>query len=338
MKEPVLFNGTVFDNIVHGLVATKWQHESREKQILCVIDAAKLAFAHDFIMQLPDGYDARVGERGGLLSGGQKQRIAIARSVISEPRVLLLDEATSALDPNAEAVVQRALDSASKDRTTIVIAHKLSAIYTADNIVVMSKGEIAEQGSHAELLDRNGIYAKLVQTQNLSPSHQQLAKIGDQKSEQDQDHDSCTGKDVPPKGPDTTDAHRLNTISEREDFHASKHLGLLHCIWRLARSTPELQMWYILAGAACVAGGTFTAGLPYLAGDCIANVVTATVMPGQALLLGKLVDIIGVDDPTAEADFLALMLLVLSLGCLLCYYALGWAMNVIANVSVCLGF
>lgn len=339
----MLFNGTVFDNIVHGLVATEWQHAPREKQMFRVVDAAKLAFAHDFIMQLPNGYDTRVGERGGLLSGGQKQRIAIARSVISEPRILLLDEATSALDPNAEAVVQKALDSASQDRTTIVIAHKLSTICNAGNIVVMSKGEIAEQGTHAELLDRDGIYAKLVQAQSLSPSNQQLQDIGGQKSERGEDHYIPTENAVSLKRLDTMEAHRLNMLGEREDFQASKQIGLLQSIWRLTRSTPELYLWYILAGAACVAGGMYsppnslTAGLQYNAGARIANDMTAAVNPGQTLLLGKLVDIIGVDDPTAEANFLALMLLVLSLGCLLCYYALGWAMNVIANVGICLG-
>lgn len=311
--------------------------------MLRVVNAAKLAFAHDFIMQLPDGYNTRVGERGGLLSGGQKQRIAIARSVISEPRILLLDEATSALDPNAEAVVQKALDSASKNRTTIVIAHKLSTICNADNIVVMSKGEIVEQGTHAELLDRDGIYAKLVQAQSLSPSNQQLQNTEGPKSEQCKDHDFRTEKAVPLNRLDTTEANRVKMLSEREDFQAYKQIGLLQSIWKLARSTPELHRWYILAGVACVAGGMYsppnslTAGLPYITGAWITNDIAAAVNPGQTLLLGKLVDIIGVDDPTTQANFLALMLLVLSLGCLLCYYALGWAMNVIANVGVRLG-
>jgi ATP-binding cassette, subfamily B (MDR/TAP), member 1 len=102
--------------------------------------------------------------------GGQKQRIAIAHSVISEPKVLLLDEATSALDPHAEGIIQRALDSASKNRTTIVIAHKFATIRNADNIVVMSKGKIMEQGCHEELVSRNSIYATLVQAQDLAPA------------------------------------------------------------------------------------------------------------------------------------------------------------------------
>ncbi|KAF2019493.1 multidrug/pheromone exporter [Aaosphaeria arxii CBS 175.79] len=294
-QEPVLFNGTVFDNIVHGLIATEWQHEPRERQMVRVIDAAKLAFAHEFIMQLPGGYDTCVGERGGLLSGGQKQRIAIARSVISEPRILLLDEATSALDPNAEAVVQKALDSVSQDRTTIVIAHKLSTIRNADNIVVMSKGQITEQ----------------VKAQSLSLSSQHLEDFGHQKFKSEKDCDISVEKLVSFERPLSAEENHLNMVRGKEDIQAPKEIGLLHCIWRLARSTPELHLWYILAGTACVAG--------------------AAVNPGQTLLLGKLVDIVGVDDPTEDANKLALMLLVLSLGCLLCYYTLGWAMNVIAN-------
>lgn len=224
-----------------------------------VIDAAKLAFAHEFVIQLPHGYDTQVGERGGLLSGGQKQRIAIARSVISEPRILLLDEATSALDPNAEVIVQKALDSASRNRTTIVIAHKLSTICNADNIVVMSKGEIAEQGTHADLFRHDGIYAKLVQAQSLLPSNQQLKDGEDQDKEQEENLNIASEKDVSLKRADTKEAHPINVLAERDDFAAFKQSGLLQSIWRLARSTPELHMWYILAGAACVVGGMYSA-------------------------------------------------------------------------------
>ncbi|KAL1792258.1 hypothetical protein ACET3X_010009 [Alternaria dauci] len=310
-QEPVLFNGTVFDNIIHGLVATKWQKESRQQQMSRAVDAAKLAFAHDFIMQLPNGYDTRVGERGGLLSGGQKQRIAIARSLISDPCILLLDEATSALDPSSETVVQKALDSAAQNRTTIVIAHKLSTICNADNIVVMSKGELVEQGTHAELLDRNGIYAKLVQVQNLSSDQQQFPDTRDVYLEGTKNRDVFTQEAISLEKLDTTGSHNLDKVGETEDFQSFKAIGLLHSCLRLARSTPELRWWYIVAGAACVLG--------------------AAVNPGQALLLAQLVGLTEVDDPTQKANFLALMFLVLSLGCLLCYYALGWSMNVIAN-------
>lgn len=143
------------------------EKENESVQRKLVEDACKIANAHDFITELPEGYDTETGERAGLLSGGQKQRIAIARSIISNPAILLLDEATSALDPHSEGAVQQALDKASKNRTTVVIAHKLATIKNADNIVVMSQGRIVEQGSHYQLLEKDGVYAKLVRIQDL---------------------------------------------------------------------------------------------------------------------------------------------------------------------------
>lgn len=120
------------------------------------------AYADNFIQELPDKYNTQVGDRGGLLSGGQKQRIAIARSVISNPRVLLLDEATSALDPAAEKKVQVALDNVFKSRTTIMIAHKLSTVQKAEKIIVLSHGEVVEAGTNQQLLTLKGAYHKLV--------------------------------------------------------------------------------------------------------------------------------------------------------------------------------
>ncbi|EJT82036.1 hypothetical protein GGTG_02010 [Gaeumannomyces tritici R3-111a-1] len=167
-QEPVLFNVTIYDNIKHGLIGTKFEHESEEKKKELVLEAAKKANAHDFVMALPEGYETNVGERGFLLSGGQKQRIAIARAVVSDPRILLLDEATSALDTRSEGVVQAALETASEGRTTISIAHRLSTIRDAHNIVVMSLGEIVEQGTHNELLEKQGAYHKLVTAQEIA--------------------------------------------------------------------------------------------------------------------------------------------------------------------------
>lgn len=215
--------------------------------------AAKIAFAHDFITALPQGYDTRVGERGGLLSGGQKQRVAIARSVISDPKILLLDEATSALDPHAETVVQQALDSASQNRTTIVIAHKLSTVRNADNIVVMSKGKIVEQGRHAELVALNGVYAKLVQAQDLSPNE---AK-GD--SEQTSDEESTINEPVEHVQSlaqfRTAEARQLASLKDREDHDLYKKSGVVHSVLRLLSATPEIKVWCMLTLVTCVAGG-----------------------------------------------------------------------------------
>ncbi|KAI0429203.1 ABC transporter [Xylaria sp. FL1042] len=167
-QEPTLFATTIFHNIRYGLFGTKYENESFEKQKELVIEAAKKANAHDFISALPEGYETNVGERGFLLSGGQKQRIAIARAVVSDPKILLLDEATSALDTKSEGVVQAALEAAAEGRTTITIAHRLSTIKDAHNIVVMSQGAIVESGTHDELIEKKGAYFNLVTAQNIA--------------------------------------------------------------------------------------------------------------------------------------------------------------------------
>ncbi|KAI5864665.1 P-loop containing nucleoside triphosphate hydrolase protein [Durotheca rogersii] len=186
-QEPTLFGTTIYNNIRHGLIGTRFQNESEDKQRELIFEAAKKANAHDFISALPEGYETNVGERGFLLSGGQKQRIAIARAVVSDPKILLLDEATSALDTKSEGVVQAALEAAAEGRTTITIAHRLSTIKDAHNIVVMSLGTIVEQGTHDELLKRNGAYAKLVTAQNIAKVNEltgeELEEI-DEKDEQ----------------------------------------------------------------------------------------------------------------------------------------------------------
>ncbi|KAJ3269017.1 GTPase-activating protein [Terramyces sp. JEL0728] len=166
-QEPVLFEGTVAENVAQGLVGSKFEHVTGDERLALIQDACKQANAHEFVLNLPNGYDTQVGERGMLLSGGQKQRVAIARAIIKDPKILLLDEATSALDTTSERIVQEALDNVSKTRTTIAIAHRLSTIKNADNIIVMVRGEIIEQGNHAELLATGGLYSELVAAQEL---------------------------------------------------------------------------------------------------------------------------------------------------------------------------
>lgn len=241
------------ENISNGLVGTTWETAPQEEQRRRVEDAAKLAFAHDFIINLPQGYDTRIGERGGLLSGGQKQRIAIARSLISEPKVLLLDEATSALDPHAEGVVQEALNRASQNRTTLVIAHKLATIRNADHIVVMSSGRIAEQGRHDDLVALNGIYHNLVRAQDLSPTETQ--QPAERLSDEESTLGDTPGMDHPLAKIKTIEERQLASLKDREDFQMFKQSGLISTVLKLVGCTPELKFWYLLTVISCVIGG-----------------------------------------------------------------------------------
>ena len=154
-QQVVLFNRTVRENIAYGQLEGASDEE--------IIAAAKAAYAHDFIMALPQGYDTPLGAQGLNLSGGQRQRIAIARAILKNAPILILDEATSALDNESEYFIQRAFDAAMQNRTTIVIAHRLSTIENADRIVVMDQGRIIEQGTHQVLLNQQGAYYQLHQ-------------------------------------------------------------------------------------------------------------------------------------------------------------------------------
>ena len=155
-QESILFNDTVFNNIAFGI-----ENATIER----VIEAAKIANAHDFISKLSDGYNTTIGDRGGKLSGGERQRLTIARAVLKNPPILILDEATSSLDSNSEKLVQDALTKLMKGRTTIVIAHRLSTIQYADEIIVMQDGKISERGNHIGLMAKNGMYKSLVELQ-----------------------------------------------------------------------------------------------------------------------------------------------------------------------------
>ena len=157
-QEPILFNDTIFNNIAFGV-----ENASMEE----VIEAAKIANAHDFIMEKDEGYDFVIGDRGVRLSGGQRQRISIARAILKNPPILILDEATASLDTESEKIVQEALERLMSNRTTIAIAHRLSTIKNSDEIIVMHEGRIVERGKHDELLALNGFYRKLNDMQAL---------------------------------------------------------------------------------------------------------------------------------------------------------------------------
>ncbi|KAF7192503.1 Sophorolipid transporter, partial [Pseudocercospora fuligena] len=253
---------------------------------------------------------ARLVQQEPVLFSGT--RIAIARSIISEPRILLLDEATSALDPHAEGLVQQALDAASSGRTTITIAHKMSTIRDADNIVVMSKGKIIEQGNHEDLMRRDGAYSRLVQVQDLAVAQSSDASTTDSENE---------------KAPANEYGHELlrrptTQISRRDDENAltrddyenHQQIGLFHVIWRIAKDTLYLKWWYALSLVACIAGaGTFPA-LSLL----FAEISEAFRRTESAMI--------------SRGNFLALMFFVVALGNLIVYFALGWISNNIAQI------
>ncbi|MGB9677303.1 MAG: ABC transporter ATP-binding protein, partial [Candidatus Ratteibacteria bacterium] len=153
LQEPFLFRGTIAENISYGKPDATFEE---------IINAAKIANAHEFIMKFPNGYDTLLGERGAGLSGGEKQRITIARAVLCAPPILILDEATSSVDTESEKKIQDALSSLWKGRTTIIIAHRLSTLRETDKIIVIDDGKIVEIGNHTELIEKKGIYYNLI--------------------------------------------------------------------------------------------------------------------------------------------------------------------------------
>ena len=157
-QEPILFNDTIANNIKLG------KSDATENEIM---EAAKVANAHNFIAHKEIGYETNIGDRGSKLSGGERQRLTIARALIKNPPILILDEATSSLDTESERLVQDAINNMMQNRTSIVIAHRLSTIRHADEIIVLQKGKIVERGTHDQLLSQNGFYKKLVEMQEV---------------------------------------------------------------------------------------------------------------------------------------------------------------------------
>ncbi|CCG81794.1 ABC multidrug transporter Mdr1 [Taphrina deformans PYCC 5710] len=284
-QEPNLFATTVFENVAHGLIGTKYEDATVEVKREMVLKACTEANAAGFIETLPQGYDTHVGEKGMLLSGGQKQRVAIARAIISNPQILILDEATAALDTKSEVVVQDALDRASHNRTTIVIAHRLSTIKNAHNIVVMTKGRLIEQGTHNDLIEKEGAYYALVQAQRIAQAQKQ--------SETSTEGESSEGTNL---SKEKTEANRLElartttgqsisakVLADRGSGDAKKE----HGVWFLIRFVGSFNRneW------------------PVMLLGFVAAVLCGAVYPAQAVVYAKLITLFtNINNPHFQHD------------------------------------
>ncbi|KIM25829.1 hypothetical protein M408DRAFT_73755, partial [Serendipita vermifera MAFF 305830] len=284
-QEPTLFATTIRGNVEHGMIGTGMENLSDEERMAKVKEACIKANADGFITALPEGYNTMVGERGFLLSGGQKQRIAIARAIVSDPKVLLLDEATSALDTRSEGVVQNALDKASKGRTTITIAHRLSTIKDAEMIYVMGDGMVLEQGTHNQLLQNpEGAYSKLVQAQKLKER---------QHADEDLDtsgHNTPAARDVekaaldekPLGRTDTSHSLASDILKQRgqtAEADKEKEYGMLYIMKRMAYINRPTWPLYGLGFTAAAAGGMV---YPCF-GIVFSQAITAFQVTGDAL-------------------------------------------------------
>lgn len=304
-QEPVLFRGTVFENVAKGFVGSQLDL-SHDEQVKLVEEACRSANAHDFITDLPQGYHTQVGERASMLSGGQKQRVAIARSIISDPRILLLDEATSALDPRAEKIVQDALNRVSINKTTLIIAHKLATVKKADNIVVMSYGKVIEQGTHKELIDSDGQYASLVRAQDL----------GGEQGEADftkEQEDLALERRITIQRT-KSEAHSVADEVEAQNLaKGTLNVSLLRCIYIMFIEQKDLYWWFLVATiGSLIGGGTF---------------------PAEAILFSNLIGVFTLQGQEArdEANFYSLMFFIVALANLFAYFAIGWCCNEISQ-------
>ncbi|KAH8920396.1 P-loop containing nucleoside triphosphate hydrolase protein [Atractiella rhizophila] len=257
-QEPTLFKASIKENIAYGLVGTEWENAEEEKVRELVVDAAKKANAHDFVMGFSEGYETKIGERGMLLSGGQKQRIAIARAIISNPPILLLDEATSALDSNSEVLVQDALDKASAGRTTISIAHRLSTIRNAEQIICMANGEIVERGTHNELMDLNGTYAGLVRAQKFEEGRDEEKTLLPRDEEKDEmDMEDKEEISMSKLSRQLTRKSTVGSMGEKEDEKSifKRENSLRTIFWRMAKVNREARGYYLLGLVGVAANG-----------------------------------------------------------------------------------
>ena len=334
-QEPTLFGTTIFENVAHGLIGTRFEDETGEAQRERIYQAAKMANAHEFISALPEGYETNVGERGFLLSGGQKQRIAIARAVVSDPKILLLDEATSALDTKSEGVVQAALEVAAAGRTTISIAHRLSTIKDADNIVVMTQGRIVEQGTHDELLMKQGAYYSLVEAQNIAETKDMSAEEQEKCDAEDDKliRQKTLGDDPMEYAEDPDDKNIANKLNHTASEKSQSSVALQgrrtdgqaeYPVWTLVKliaSFNQTEFHWMLIGLffSIICGGGNPTQAVFFAKEILSlSIVLVNPLTGQTVPGAR-------SELRSDVDFWSLMYLMLAIVQFIAYCAQGVA-------------
>lgn len=332
-QEPVLFSLSIRENIRNGLVGSRFEQETEEEQERRIIEAAKKANAHDFIISLPQGYDTEVGERGFLISGGQKQRVAIARAIVSDPKILLLDEATSALDTKSEGVVQKALDAAAVGRTTIVIAHRLSTIRTADNIVVMKNGRIVEQGTHNSLLERDGAYAALVAAQRLHDDDERSPIEEKAAVETEAELDRIATKKSESSASESTDPADKRIALGRTT--STKSVSSKVLAEKDQEREPKYSLWILIKFIASFNKTEW----PFLILGLLFNIIAGAAQPVQGVFFAKA--IVALSQPLSRAqqirhdvDFWALMYLMLAFVQLIAMFTQGISLAICSEKLV----
>ncbi|TGO92120.1 hypothetical protein BPOR_0010g00320 [Botrytis porri] len=297
-QEPFIFNDTIAKNVEYGLIGSEWELENTDMKRKLVIEACKEAFADEYIVKLPLGYDTQVGDAGIKLSGGQRQRLAIARSIIKRPKILILDEATSAIDVRGEQIVQAALDKVSEGRTTITIAHRLSTIIKADKIVVLKKEKLIEEGTHEELLSNpDSAYSALVNAQQLS-----LGDVYQEESNLVETTDPLKRK-----------MSAAEKEKEQKEAVAYKPKGLARSLGLFLYEQRARSQWYLM-----LVIGAIAAGAAY---------------PIQAYLFAQIISVFSLTGPRLKAatEHYALMFFILGLGAGVAWFIMGYSSTMISG-------
>ncbi|XP_025235342.1 ATP-binding cassette sub-family B member 5 [Theropithecus gelada] len=286
-QEPVLFGTTISNNIKYGRDDVTDEEMER---------AAREANAYDFIMEFPNKFNTLVGEKGAQMSGGQKQRIAIARALVRNPKILILDEATSALDSESESAVQAALEKASKGRTTIVVAHRLSTIRSADLIVTIKDGMVAEKGAHAELMAKRGLYYSLVMSQDIKKADEQMESMTYSTERKTNSLSLCSVNSI-----------KSDFTDKAEESIQSKEISL-----------PEVSLLKILK--------LNKSEWPFVVLGTLASVLNGTVHPVFSIIFAKIITMFGNKDKTTlkhDAEMYSMIFVILGVICFVSYFMQG---------------